>query len=102
MKIKHIFEPSDFEGCGQMIIRNSYQHGDNIDFGVTVAYKIGYIPCEKRNKRCKISLADGLIKVYESIEDLCKALNEDSEGFRPMTQSEIESILSRQGNRFLQ
>jgi hypothetical protein len=90
MKIRHVFEPSDFEGAGQMVIRESYPIGDsNLGFGCSVAYKIGYIPGEARNKRCKISLADGYIKVYDTIEELCDALNNDTEGFRPMTREEI-------------
>lgn len=101
MKIRHVFEPSDFAGSGQMIIRNSYKIGNsNTGFGASVAYKIGYIVGVERNKRCKISLSDGLVMVYDSTEDLCNALNNDQYGFRPMTQNEISTILGEQGNRF--
>lgn len=105
MKNRIVFEPGDFDGSGQMIIRNSFPVGnDDLLFASTVAYKIGY-SVFKLNKKLMpvvlmISLADGGTCVYDTRDDLCKRLNEDSYGYRPMTKEEISAILGNQGNRF--
>ncbi len=66
---------------------------------VTICYKVGYDP-SGRNTVVLIALSDGLILHFKSHEALCKDLNEDDVGFRPMTKREITSILGHQGNRF--
>jgi len=105
MKHKIVFEPGDFDGSGQMIIRNSYTHGSSdFVFASTVAYKIGYCVFQINKKLgpvvLMISLADGGTCVYDTEDDLCKMLNGDSYGYRPMTEKEISDILGYQGNRF--
>ena len=105
MKKRIVFDPGDFKGSGQMVIRNSFPVGcDDFVFGTTVAYKIGY-GVFKLNKKLSpvvlmISLADGGTCAYDTKEELCKRLNDDAYGYRPMTKEEISAILGRQGNRF--
>jgi hypothetical protein len=101
MKTKCIFEPSDFEGSGQMVVRNSSPPGSaDIAFLASVAYKIGWITQSGPNKIARVSLTDGMIITYESEIALCAMLNDDPCGFRPMTQKEIHAVTSYVGNRF--
>lgn len=97
--MKILFEEKDFTGCGQMIIRNSFKpHSNDYAFGITVAYKVGWLVANK--DILLISLADGMVKAFESVNALCKYLNEDEFGYRPMTKEEIHSILVSHGSRF--
>ena len=99
MKERIEFAPVDLQGSGQMVIRRSYTGKDKA-FGVTVAYKVGYLPEFTPSKVLLISLADGMATLFPSKEALCNYLNTDGHGFRPMTATEIRDILGKQGNRF--
>jgi len=92
MKTRNIFEPSDFKGAGQTLIR-----GDSNS--VTLAYKIGYIP-EDRPKTCLISLTDGMVRTYADDAALCEYLNSDDIGFSPMDAAKLGAMMEKQGNRF--
>lgn len=97
---KIIFEPSDFRGSGQMVVRNSAPLGnDNISFLASVSYKVGYT-YTKEFSVCAISLSDGMITGFGSGEQLCEHLNNDSWGYRPMTKQEIRDVMEYCGNRF--
>jgi len=104
MKTKVIFSPEDFKGAGQLIIRDSFPVGcTDYSFGITVAYKIGFIIHPKKKGGIKyliISLSDGMALEYASLEDLCKKLNSDSYGYRPMTRHEIDKIIVSRGSGF--
>jgi hypothetical protein len=103
MKTKTIFEPSDFEGGGQMIIRNSSPVGSkNISFAASVAYKIGWLAFErsKKGRLVMISLTDGMISKPRSEKEMCEYLNYDECGFRPLTKEETADIILEVGNRF--
>lgn len=102
MKTKTIFEPSDFDGGGQMIIRNSSSIGSkDIGFAASVAYKIGWLAFKSGDSRyCMISLADGMTSKPRSLKDLCEYLNNDQCGFRPLTKEEAAAIILEVGNRF--
>jgi len=102
MKIKTIFEPKDFEGSGQAIVRNSFEpKSDNVSFGASVAYKIGYERKDSGTQRCLlISLSDGMTRGYASKQALCDHLNTDVVGFRVLAQYELEAITKHVGNRF--
>jgi hypothetical protein len=104
MKIRHIFEPKDFDGRGQTVVRASYQK-DSVNFGylTSVAYKIGYsddVRLGEKQKACLISLSDGMVVIYDSIEDVCDRLNNDPHGYRPLENNEACAIVEFQGNRF--
>ena len=101
MITKCIFEPSDFEGSGQMIARNSSPPGSaDISFLASVAYKIGWITQSGPNKIARVALTDGMIITYASEIALCAMLNDDPCGFRPMTNEEITAVAAYVGNRF--
>lgn len=101
MKQRNTFEPSDFRGCGQIIVRNSFPIGSTeYDHATTVSYKIGFLAGNKDKKILKISLADGMTIQYRTINDLCNALNNDEYGYRPMNEKEIQIIMKVIGNRF--
>ncbi len=103
MKIKYVFDPGDFDGCGQMVVRNSFPVGcKDYSFGATVSYKVGYRFGEagKGNDIYLISMADGMCIKHESKQALCDHLNNDISGFRPMTDDEITNIMLSQHNRF--
>lgn len=104
MKTRCIFTPDDFKGSGQMIIRDSYaKGGDNLSFAVSVSYKIGYVPALKERHVMPvalISMSDGMVDVFTSVDKLCDHLNKDQQGYRPMTEREIARILGAQGSRF--
>lgn len=102
MKHRVIFEPRDFYGCGQIIVRESFPR-DCTDYSqaITLAYKIGFMSDEEKNSRIvMISLADGLVLKCGSVEQLCERLNNDSEGYRPMSDVEISGMMLSIGNRF--
>ena len=101
IKITHTFEPEDFKGSGQMVIRNSCPVGStDLSFAASVAYKVGWTTGKGPQKVTLISLADGMVCEFKNADDLCDHLNTDSHGFRPMTDDEIKNILGYQGNRF--
>jgi hypothetical protein len=102
MKTRIYFEPEDFRSMGQMIIRQSSPIGSNdIGFMASVSYKIGWkSKSSGPNGAVKISLSDGMCIEYETIEKLCEILNNDVQGFRPMSQDEIDKVMSYNGNRF--
>ena len=101
MKVKHQFEPLDFEGGGQMVIRNSSPpESKDLIFAASVAYKIGWLAGRDEPNYCLISLTDGMIISGLTVDGLCEGLNTDECGFRPMTKEEIAAILSKVGNRF--
>lgn len=95
MKKRIIFEPADFEGRGQIVIRQSGVESNNI----TLAYIIGYDPLF-RGSACMISLADGQIITHENGEDLCIHLNNDPIGYVPMEYDDIGDMMKDRGNRF--
>ena len=104
--LRHEFEPEDFKGRGQIVIRNSCTPFNPEDpakfaemFASTVAYKVGYT-VSTPNGVCLISLADGMVRMFLTIETLCHYLNEDTCGFRPAIVEEIVAIDQSQGNRF--
>jgi hypothetical protein len=102
MKHRVTFEPSDFVGSGQIIVRESFLR-NNTDYkdALTVAYKVGYIPETSSDDRVvMISLVDGMIIKCGSINDLCEKLNNDIFGYRPMTIKEICGMITIDGNRF--
>lgn len=94
MKIKYIFEPKDFKGMGQILVRN-YDFKGDYSLMASVAYKIGY----KNNKGdyprdiVKFSLTDGMSLTYDSLEKLCYKLNNDEVGYRPITLDELGRII---------
>lgn len=102
MKTRTIFKPSDFESCGQLIVReSSTPHSDDIGFMSSVSYKIGWIMHgDKPNSTCMISLTDGMIIDVGTVEKLCENLNNDQFGYRPLTVSEMKQITEYLGNRF--
>ncbi len=108
MKIRHVFEPSDFDGSGQMIIRDSSSNPiANPGFAASVAYKIGWSSGKReaaddrqQNQMFRVSLTDGMLIQFDTVEDLCSNLNEDREGYRPMTDEEIVAVVTEVSNRF--
>lgn len=103
MKTRTIFEPSDFEGCGQLVVRNS-SLADSMDlsYKASVSYKIGWIfEPNGETHYFLISLTDGmLIKCGPSLENLCTYLNNDSIGYRPLSKQELMDVTQYLGNRF--
>ena len=98
MKARVMFEPGDFKGCGQMIVRNHTPSGlIDLGFVTTVAYKIGFIAGS--DKLCKISLADGMVLIYTDEAALIDHLNSDPRGYRPMTNIECVAVAAEVGNR---
>lgn len=101
MKTRIIFDPKDFPGSGQMIVRESSPKGSpDIGFLTSVSYKVGYIQSAEKKQKALIALSDGMIFSFDTIEDLCLNLNNDAFGYRPLTTDEIKSIAEWQGNRF--
>jgi hypothetical protein len=103
MKIKYIFEPEDFNGAGQCVIRQSSPKGGDISFASSVAYKVGYIFKHRDQPKCTllISLTDGMSMAFANDQALCDHLNNDPEGYRVMTDKEITAVCDYVGNRFL-
>lgn len=101
MKTRNIFEPSDFKGSGQLLIRNSSPPGSpDLSFAVSVTYKVGYGAVLGKSYFFLISMADGLAMTFDTMEDLCVHLNRDTYGFRPMTKEEVIGIIGEHGPRF--
>lgn len=102
MKTRVTFNPEDFRGHGQLIIRDSFPVGcTDYNLGVTVAYKIGFLAGrDAEGKHIMVSLADGMALTYASLDLLCETLNSDEYGFRPMSRHEIERIVGGHGSRF--
>lgn len=101
MRTRIEFEPSDFEGCGQTLIRQSVtKETTDLSYAVSVAYKVGYISNCETKCALLISLADGMALQFDGLQELCDYLNRDHVGFRPMTGDEIARVLGAQGSRF--
>ncbi len=91
MTTSYQFDEQDFNGCGQMIIKNKS------GLSITLAYKVGYMPTT--SQKYLISLADGMIIPFVDLKALVAYVNKGD--FRPMSKQEIAKILPQQGNRFL-
>ena len=105
MKTRIVFSPEDFDGSGQMIIReSSTPDSSDLLFAISVAYKVGHTTIRDGKKILNVvlfvALSDGMAAVFDNKKALCRYLNNDECGFRPMTCSEIAKVLSHQGNRF--
>ena len=97
MKTKVIFEESDFDGLGQILVRGS--------FSSNRAYKscYGWFPAKEGNKRLYflVAMTDGMAThVHETMSEFVDSLNEDGD-WRPATQEELEIITRDQKNRFV-
>lgn len=103
MKTKTIFEPSDFKGCGQVVVRNSSpEDSTDLSFKASVSYKIGWMHAPNgENHYFMISLTDGMItRCGPSLENLCNYFNNDAVGFRPLTKQELMDVMQHLGNGF--
>lgn len=100
VKTRTEFEPMDFDGCGQMVIRETAGVDcKDAGFMATVSYKIGYMHTSGPNRLFMISLADGMLMEFATELALCLHLNKDP-GYRPMTDDEITKVMLSQRNRF--
>jgi hypothetical protein len=92
--MKIIFEEEDIE-AGMYVICNSYpKESTNYEFATTVMYKIGWIYDKHQNKYCFISLADGMINVFENKKEMAERLNRDK-GYRVLNIIEMTDILRK-------
>lgn len=101
MKTRTTFEPSDFKGAGQMVVRDTFPVGcKDYDHGICVAYKVCWLTGEPANDYFLAALSDGMLIKFDTITALCNHLNSDEEGFRPLQRDEMAEIIKRHGNRF--
>lgn len=101
MQVSIKFEPKDFKGSGQLIVRNSSPLGSQDGASIScVSYKIGYVSENGSKSIFMVSIADGHIIGFENEKSLCDYLNNDDQGYRPMTDEEITLAFSSVGNRF--
>ena len=90
------FEPGDFKGCGQLIVRVIGMRAKSFD----KVYKVGYLKSSGSPKRITLTaMTDGWTRLFNTEEDLCDHLNRD-EGYRPLTGSEYAECARQAGNRF--
>ena len=93
MNVHYTFEPSDFDGCGQML---TVARGEG---SVDLLYKIGYIKRgPESNAITLVAMTDGWVQVFEDVQTLCQYLNNHAPGFRPATGKDLHAV-QRQGNR---
>lgn len=102
MREKFIFELSDFEGGGQMVVRQTASRDcQDVSFLASVSYKVGWASAGAgKNLAILVSLTDGMCCRFASLDLLVKHLNKDAAGYRPMTKTEITQVMSYVGNRF--
>lgn len=101
MKTRTTFIEVDFKGYGQLIVRDSFPRGSkDYAFGISVAYKIGYVLTQTENNAALISLSDGMVIGFESKRALVEHLNADEEGFRVLEIEEYVEMVRAQGSRF--
>lgn len=100
MKIRYIFEPKDFYGLGQYLIRQSADGpGAQKGFKSSVFFKIGYLRTGALDLILLIWMSDGMCRAFDSKEALCKSLNDDPEGYRPARLDEILECMTDIGPR---
>lgn len=103
MKTRTTFEESDFNGSCQMVVRDSFPRGSKAyEFGMSVAYKIGYIVTNTENATALISLSDGMVIGFKSKAAMVDHLNKDEAGFRVLEIEEYVEMVRAQGSRFPQ
>lgn len=95
MKIKVTFEPSDFDGGGQLVSRNGY----SVDGCLDHVYKIGFTQIDRKPHIIMMCLSDGQSTIYPDMESLCHRLNSDRCGYTPICDEYFDAI-KRNGNRF--
>ena len=103
--VRYKFEEKDFEGCGQIIIRNSALKNEglnhdkaSLDFAISVTYMAGYL--KRPKKYCLVSLADGWTRVFDTMKDLVDTINEDSSGYSPLNSEDLAAVMGQRGNKF--
>lgn len=82
------------------MIRNSALASASGASKSTVAYTVGYIRNDELDGPVMISMADGMVIFYQSIDALCDHLNNDTYGYRPMTDNDLAEVSEAVGNRF--
>lgn len=99
MKIKYIFDPDDFQGRGQRVIRASVSASASPFSKANRTYMVSYNPaCPE--KVFLTAMTDGLMLGFSGVSALCEYLNNDAEGWRPATQEELQEGVRAIGNRF--
>lgn len=106
MDTRATFSPLDFAvgGGGQYVIRDSFKRGRSKDFrfASSVAYKLCYWNEPDKTSLFLASLTDGMLIQFVDLEAVCRYLNEDEEGFRPLEPDELVEVVRATGNRFFE
>lgn len=103
MILRYIFEPKDFAGNGQFVIRQSADSPNaQPGFKSSVFYKVGYANSSTLNIMVTtlVSMTDGRTQFFDGKQELCKYLNDDIEGFRPASPDELAELILEIGHRF--
>ena len=91
MKTKTIWEKEDLK-AGRWIIRESSTDvSKNVGFACSVTYKLCWNVGDP--KWSLVAMTDGMIGGMLNDEEMLKRLNDDRFGYRPLTYTEILSIV---------
>ena len=91
------FEPEDFKGSGQYLLRSGAEPLKNPEYSSTVLWKIGFL---SDRTICFVSATDGFAHKYAATaEELCRKLNDDERGYRKPTDRELIYLLTYIGSR---
>lgn len=94
--MKNIFTEHELK-CGMFIIKNNVGKPlEDLRFSRTVAFKVGFSHGSVKKYGLSSFLTDGFYSpISDSLKGLADYLNNDEEGYRPLTKDElIELIVS--------
>jgi len=92
--MRYIWEEKDLD-CWTYFICNSSPVGSkDFSFVMSVLYRLCWTN-EEKQKKCIVSLSDGMIEPYESTDKLLNRLNKNKHGYRKLNESEVAHILKQ-------
>lgn len=102
MNTRSVFSPSDFKSCGQYVVKDTFKRGDtNFQLASSVAYKVGWQShAVDKTVFFLVAVTDGMCIGFDDLDALCRYLNKDTVGFRPLEDDELVEVMKATGNRF--
>lgn len=99
--MKNIFTKEELK-CGMFLVKNNAgKPFEDLAYARTVTFKVGFSHDSKLKYGLSSVLTDGLyVGVAYSLEDMATYLNNDPDGYRPLTKDELFELINSSNQGF--
>lgn len=99
--MKNLFTEEELE-CGMFLVKNNAgKPFKDLGFARTVTFKTGFSHDGEKKYGLSSVLTDGFyVGVANSLKELAEYLNEDEQGYRPLTKEELFQLVSSSNQGF--